>query len=521
MKTPDHTPGDNAAGRMKLFRPITKSARPLLAKWHVLPIGVLATGVILLVAALYFIIVGLQRDTGQFRAEYRDNGPWYAGQFERELSSFTQTLDAYHLGHAAATKEDVIDRFDVFWSRIDNADAGAVGSLYLRFEGAEALLEEAKRALRDIEATVMSLEPGDAAAHGLIEDRLDGLAGAFHEISLLALHRQNLEVAGLYDRMGQAHEKLKVILAGVLAGGAILIGLILVEIRQIDSLRSSLERRVQQRTRDLREEIMQHHQAVEALQDSEARFRDFAQSASDWFWELDPGLSFSYLSERFQGVTGIPSEQVLGKPIDKVGTPDTRDEVWIKNVEDINAGLPFRDFRLVLMRPDGTPVHVSLSGTPRRDEAGKHLGYRGTGANITGQVEAERALRRSEERYRRLVDLSPDGILIHVQDRIVFANPAAVRFLGAAKGDDLIGRNLLEFIDAKFHKSTKLRIKEAIDKGREQPQVKQVFIGLDGRSFPVHCASTRLPREEGRTVLTMFRDISQVTQIEDPAEPAS
>ena len=493
----------------------------MLARWRILPIGVLATGVIVLAGVLYLIIVGLQRDTGLIRGEYLDNVPWYAGQFERELSSFVQVLDAYHIGSPAVTRDEVIDRFDVFWSRVDHADSGAVGSLYLRFEGAEALIEKAQRALRDVESTVMSLKPGDTAARDTIVASFDGLAEAFHGISLLALHERSREVTGLYDRMEQAHEMLKVILAGVLAGGAILIGLILVEIRQIDALRGSLERRVQERTRDLREEIVQHHQAVEALQESEVRFRDFARSASDWFWELGPDLCFSYLSERFEGVTGIPSEQVLRRHYDEVGKPDTRDEVWIGHVEDVRAERPFRDFRLVLMRPDGTPVHVSLSGTPRLDESGELLGYRGTGANITRQVEAERALRRSEERYRRLVDLSPDGILIHVQDQIVFANPAAVRFLGAKSGDDLVGRNLLEIIDPKFHKITKLRIKETIDKGREQPQMEQVFVGLDGRSFPVHCASTRLPREVGRTILTVFRDISQVTKIEGSARPAS
>ncbi|NIR97676.1 MAG: PAS domain S-box protein, partial [Gammaproteobacteria bacterium] len=169
-------------------------------------------------------------------------------------------------------------------------------------------------------------------------------------------------------------------------------------------------------------------------------------------------------------------------------------------------------FRLVQFQPDGTPVYVSLNGTPRFDEAGGFLGYRGTGTNISEQVEAERALRRSEERYCRLVDLSPDGIMIHVQDRIVFANPAAVRLLGARRAHDLIGRDILDFVEPRFHKSAKLRMREALDKGRKQPQMEQILVGLDGRTFPAQCSATRLPREEGRAVLTVFRDITEVKQ---------
>ena len=499
---------------MSSFRPITRNARPSPIRWRFLPIGVLAIGIIVLAAALYLIVAGLQRDTQQVHAEYGDNLPWYAGQFERELSAFILALDSYRLGEAGVTRADVIDRFDVFWSRIDNADAGPVGSQYLRFEGVESLIGRARRAVRDIEPIVSSLDADDAVAHSLIKVRLDGLSKAFHEVTLLATHQQNQEMIDHHGRTVQAHDTLMMIFAGVLVGGAILIGLILIEMRQINALRGSLQQRVEERTRSLREEIAQRQQATEALRESEQRFRDFARSASDWFWEMGPELRFSYLSERFERATGIRPEHVLGKAHDEVGKPDSRDEVWIGHVEDLKARRPFRDFRLVQMRSDGTSVYFSLSGTPRFDPSGTFLGYRGTGTDITDQFEAERALRRSEERYRRLVDLSPDGILIHVRDRIVFANPAALRFLGAGESEALVGRNLFDLIDPDFHKVTKLRLKEALDRGLEQPQMEQVFISLDGRSFPVNCASTRLPSEEGHTVLTVFRDISQVTQLE-------
>jgi PAS domain S-box-containing protein len=506
---------------MNLFHHASNGPTPSRNRWRFLPIAVLSAGVILLVATLYLIFVGLERDTWQTQADYRDNVPWYAVQFERELSVFIQKLDAYRLGDQGTTRNDVADRFDVFWSRIDSADAGTVGSIYLSFEGAEALLEETRRALRDIEQLVASLKPDDSVAHNLIKTRLEGLSERFHQVSLKALHRHMQEITTHHDRMAQAHNMLMVIFAGVLTGGAILIGLILVEIRQIGALRDSLEQRVQIRTRDLREEIAQRRQAGEALQKSEARFRDFAGAASDWFWELGPDLRFSYLSERFEQSTGISPQQVLGKHHDEVSRPDTRDDVWIGHVKDMNARRQFRDFRLVHMRDDGTTVHVSLSGTPRLDEAGNFSGFRGTGTNITEHVEAERALRRSEERYRRLVDLSPDGILIHSQENIVFANPAAVRFLGARDGDDLVGRNLLELIDPKHHKATKLQFKEILARGREQPQIEQRFVGLDGRSFLVHSASTRLPREGARTILTVFRDIGQVARIDDSSRSAS
>ncbi len=504
---------------MSPFERISNGVKPLLKHGRLLSIAVLATGVFVLAFVLYLIVIGLERDTWQVRSEYSANVPWYATQFERELSVFVQKLDAYHHIDRDVTRDDVIDRFDVFWSRVENADAGTVGSLYMRFEGAEALVGEALSALRDIEYTVTYLEQDDAIAHSSIKSRLEGLSERFHKVSLLALHQQGKDLTGHFDQMARVHKLMMAIFAGVLAGGAILIGLILVEIRQIDALRGSLEQRVQDRTQDLRDEIVQRQEAAEALQESEARFRDFAGAASDWFWELNSDLRFSYLSERFEQSTGISPQQILGKQHDEVSQPDTRDDVWIGHVQDVKAHRQFRDFRLVQMRHDGTTVHVSLSGTPRFDKGGAFIGFRGTGTNITEQVEAERALRRSEERYRRLVDLSPDGILVHVQENIVFANPAAMRILGTRHSDDLVGRSLLDLIDPKHHKATKLWIRDLLDRGREQPQMEQVFIGLDGRSFPVHCTSTRLPREGGRTILTVFRDVGQVAQTDVPSGP--
>ncbi len=491
-----------------------RDSRRWVLRWSLLSYAVLTAGIAVLAAVLYLVVVDLERDSRRIQAEYRDNLVWIAGQFERELSAFIAAFDSYYLGEPSMTRDELIDRFDVFWSRVKSADKGAVGKIYMGFEGVAPLIEKTKRLLREIEPIVMTMQPGDTVSHLLIKARLEDLPASFHDVVLLAFHGQMRDMTAIHRRMEEAHGKLLAIFAGVLAGGAILIGLILLEMRQVNALRASLERRVEERTRDLRQEIVERQRATEALRDSEQRFRDFAASASDWFWEIGPDLRFSYLSERFEQATGIPPDRVLGKSHDEAGKPDTRDEVWIKHLEDVDTRRPFRDFRLVQLRLDGQAVYVSLSGIPRFDEAESFLGYRGTGTNITEQVEAEKALRRSEERYRRLVDLSPDGILIHLQEKIVFANPAAVRFLGAKSADDLIGRSIVDFVDPQFHKITKLRIKEVLDRGREQPQMEQVFVGCDGRSFPVHCSATHLPREQGGAVLTVFRDITQVKQIE-------
>ena len=63
-----------------------------------------------------------------------------------------------------------------------------------------------------------------------------------------------------------------------------------------------------------------------------------------------------------------------------------------------------------------------------------------------GRRKSDESLRQSEERYRRLVDLSPDGVLIIQHGKIVFVNPAGVRLFGARDESEIVGRGPLDFV---------------------------------------------------------------------------
>ncbi|MCR9220298.1 MAG: transporter substrate-binding domain-containing protein [Alphaproteobacteria bacterium] len=130
---------------------------------------------------------------------------------------------------------------------------------------------------------------------------------------------------------------------------------------------------------------------VAHLAESEQRFRDFAETASDWLWEMDAQLRFNYFSNRFEQVTGVPPDDLLGKTRAEVGAPGADPEALRRHLEDLRAHRPFRDFRHLRVRPDEATVHLAISGAPRFDAAGRFLGYRGVGRNVTGDVLADLA----------------------------------------------------------------------------------------------------------------------------------
>ena len=150
------------------------------------------------------------------------------------------------------------------------------------------------------------------------------------------------------------------------------------------------------------DELELHRATKVALSDNEKRFRDFASTTSDWFWEKDENLRFSYFSDRFTEVTGVPMEWLLGKTREESGIAKDLDPVvWQNHLADLAAHRPFRNFIHPRTKPNGEVVWLSISGVPHYDEDGRFLGYRGTGADITQQKLTEDALRGAKEQAER------------------------------------------------------------------------------------------------------------------------
>ena len=198
---------------------------------------------------------------------------------------------------------------------------------------------------------------------------------------------------------------------------------------------SLLRRQVAQRTRQLQRELNERRQVETALRESEARFRDVTEAASDWIWEMDENLRFTYLSERFYALTGIAPRYVLGRTRWELaaGELTTDPEKWRRHRQLLEQRQPFRDFvyqtRLSDSHREGR--YLKVSGKPIHDARGQFRGYRGTGTDITEQVKVEKALHESELRLRRIIDLVPH--MIFAKDsygHFLLANRATAKAYG-------------------------------------------------------------------------------------------
>jgi PAS domain S-box-containing protein len=145
-------------------------------------------------------------------------------------------------------------------------------------------------------------------------------------------------------------------------------------------------------------DVTERKRAEQTLRESEVRFRDYAETASDWFWEIGPDYKFTLLTENAFG----------SHPADRIGTAcwdhaldlETEPEKWRLIQAALDSRKPFRDFVYCSARRNDSPMYVKASGKPVFDASGEFCGYRGTGADVTALRTAEAEARENERRCR-------------------------------------------------------------------------------------------------------------------------
>ena len=226
------------------------------------------------------------------------------------------------------------------------------------------------------------------------------------------------------------------------------------ELRQardaLQKAHNGLEKRVQERTSELadanaglQQEIAERRSAEDALSDSETRFRNIAESMSDWVWEVDSDAVYTYCSGNVEAVLGYSTEEMIGKtPFDLMAL-DMNEKVGTAFDEVVRKKRPFRDLENWLKTRDGRLVCMSSSGVPILDETGELIGYRGVDSDITRRKAAETALFRSEENYRNIIE--------HIQDvfyrtdmngNLIMGSPSGLRLLGYDSIEEMLGVNV-------------------------------------------------------------------------------
>ena len=128
--------------------------------------------------------------------------------------------------------------------------------------------------------------------------------------------------------------------------------------------------------------------------------------------------------------------------------------------------------------------------------------------DITEQLLAARAIKESEERYRNLIESSPDAIIVHYKGKILFANNAAAVLLGYDSPDRLLNKNAIDFLHPDYKKEVIKRINKITVKNKEVPVLEEKFKKKNGEYIDVEVTALPFGYRGNTAVQVLARDIS-------------
>jgi PAS domain S-box-containing protein len=221
----------------------------------------------------------------------------------------------------------------------------------------------------------------------------------------------------------------------------------------------------------------------------------------------------TYWNPAAERIFGYAKEEMVGTHGHKLLVPP-ESQGFIEDIFDqIAAGASLSSSFSDNITKDGRRITCEWHTAPVRKADGTFVGIMSMAQDITERKHAETALRESEERYQGLVELSPDGIMIHKDGIITFVNSAGARLVGAADKTDLIGRSVYDVSQPQFHEALKVRVSRMLS-GEALPTMEVKVRRFDGVEIDCEISSVPFTDGNGTAIQAVVRDITERKQAE-------
>jgi len=258
--------------------------------------------------------------------------------------------------------------------------------------------------------------------------------------------------------------------------------------------------------------------AEESLRQSEENLAITLRSIGDAVMATDINGAITRMNPTAERLTGWPFDEAQGRPLTEV----------FRIVNTVTRATPVNPVAQVLasgqivglanhtalIARDGNECQIFDSAAPIRDAQGRMLGVVLVFSDVTEQYRLQQVLVESEQRYRALVESSPVGVIVHVNEKLAFANPAAVRMLGARDAAELEGRDIRQFVHSRGHdvmddRAEQMRADLAKGRSTSFPSQDWRYVRLDGSTFDIQAQASVIQLGGQVAVQVSFMDITE------------
>ena len=250
-----------------------------------------------------------------------------------------------------------------------------------------------------------------------------------------------------------------------------------------------------------RAEILLAHDVTERKR-AQLGYQTILRTAIDGFWVVDLQGRFQEANDAYCRMTGYTRDELLKMSIPDIEATHGRETVF-RRINEITRRGSDR-FETRHRRKDGSLVDVEVSVNDM-EGAGRHFVFV---RDITDRRRAEEALSDSEERYRSLVELSPDAIFIQSEGQMVFTNQGGIKLLGAESADQIIGKPAIDFVHPDDKEIVRERMRQTL-KGGARFSVEEKLLRVDGGSVEVEVAAMPFSYRGKPAAQVVVHDISE------------
>jgi PAS domain S-box-containing protein len=268
-------------------------------------------------------------------------------------------------------------------------------------------------------------------------------------------------------------------------------------------------------------DITDRKRVEDALVESEQRFRDLAESASDWFWEMDGDFQFTFVSGRVRQVLGVGPSFFIGRPFVELAESGAALEDWQQQLTVMRGHRPFRGFVFSHRLPSGALKFIEMAGRPAFDADGLFCGYRGTATDITPLKRHEQELATQSAQRQAIIDNMGHGVVVFDRNERLLALNQPARLLldlpePSGTPDTLESLLLHLALQGEFGRgNVMIKVTRRLTRLRRSPH--QVFEHPRPTGMVLEVRSTAMP---GGGLILTFADITDRKKVEDTLREA-
>jgi PAS domain S-box-containing protein len=255
------------------------------------------------------------------------------------------------------------------------------------------------------------------------------------------------------------------------------------------------------------------------LKDNETWLATTLNSLGDGVIATNAKGLVTFINPIAEWMTGYKYKYVIGKPLEEVLR--IIDEDSGKQIENITEKILKKDKVVKLAKNSllkskkGTTIPIMEMGTPIIDDNKELIGIVIVFQDITERRSTEEELQESEQRYRQLVELLPEPMVVYSNGILIYVNPSGVNLFKATSSAELLGKSIIDFTHPDNQEELTAYLHEMESGHAEKKTIRLTLIQLEGGKVNVEVTPIRIKYKRDPAIQLAFTDITKPRRIEE------